>query len=158
MGSLGHSVSMGNPSHVELVSYPGQGFWIARIYDHTGNADDVAKILSNSSRIYRAGSVMEQGYNASQNPYLYASFYQSHPRYFAPTSTEWPPSDGNDISFIYATDLNGQNSFCPAHYGAEISPAPYQGDPRKWWTGTGGSVCARMLFPAQSRYLPIVLR
>ena len=157
-GSLGHIATMGNPSQVELVSYPGQGFWIARVYDSTGNADDVAKILSSGSRIYRAYSAMEQGYTTSQNQYLYASFYQSHPRYFAPTATEWPLSDSTDISSIHATDLNGQNSFCPAQYGAEISPPPFHNDPRKWWTGTGGSVCSRLLFPAESNFLPIVFR
>jgi hypothetical protein len=66
---------------------------------------------------------------------------------------EWPTSSGGNDSYIYVTDLNGQNTFCPQHYGATPN---ILGDERLWFAGTGGQLCSWLLFPSVHAYLPEV--
>jgi hypothetical protein len=154
-GNIGDLISLGPFHEVELVTY-GQGYWIARVYNQYGTGYDVAQILSGSVRIYRAGSVTEEGYSTPQDPYLTASFYHWHPQYmFWGSFQDWPPSEDGHISYIHATDINGQNTFCPQHYGAD----PNQwNDERAWFAGTGGQQCWWGLFPPDHIYLPLVMK
>lgn len=154
-GSVGDLVSLGTWHQVELVTYQ-QGFWIARVYDNNDVGYDVAKIWSTSTRIYRAGSVTEEAYGALQDPYLTTSFYHWHPQYMIPWSgfKDWLESDSSGESHIYVTDLNGQNTFCPQHYG--IRPNRF-GDERSWYAGSGGENCLWPLFPSEHLFLPLVI-
>lgn len=152
-GNVNDLVQIGSWHWVELVTY-NQGFWIARIYESNGTPHDVAKIWSTSITIYRAGSVTEEAYAISQDPHLTALFYHWHPQYLKGGVgwKEWPKSDGNN-SFIYVTDLNGQNTFCPQYYGANPN---YANDEHAWFAGMGGQKCSWLLSPAYHHYLPLV--
>jgi hypothetical protein len=156
LGNVSNLVSLNTWHLVELVTY-GQGYWIARVNEANGNAHDVAQIWSSSTRIYRAGATTEEAYTGNQDPYLTASFYHWHPQYMASGVgfQEWPASAGGNNSFIHVTDLNGQNTFCPQHYGATPN---ILGDERLWFAETGGQQCSWLLFPSVHIYLPTTLK
>jgi hypothetical protein len=152
-GNYGDLVALESWHQVELLKYPQDDFWIARVYNSGGTAHDVARILSNSNRIYKARSDTEQGYFESSDPYLTASFYHWHPQYmkWGTGWQEWPESSGDNCNSIWTEAINGPDP-CPDHYGAD----PYwTGDPRAWFAGTGGKWCdVDPLFPATYTYLP----
>ncbi len=157
LGTVGDIVSQSTWHHVELVTY-GQGYWIARVYPAGSEIGwDVAQIWSTSTRIYRAQSTMEEAYTTSQDPYLIGRFYYWHPEYIVPGSgfRDWPESAGGQRSNIYATDLNGQNTFCPDHYGVDPN---WVGNERAWYAGTSGQQCSWLLFPSAHAYIPAVLK
>lgn len=156
LGTVGDIVSQGAWHRVELVTY-GQGYWIARVYSSGDVGWDVAKIWSTSTRIYDAQVTMEEAYTTAQDPYLTGRFYHWHPEYIVPGSgfRDWPESEGGHQNQIYATDLNGQNTFCPDHYGVDPN---WLGDERAWYAGTGGHACSWLLFPSAHVYLPIALK
>ncbi|MFQ6057696.1 MAG: hypothetical protein ACE5MB_02295, partial [Anaerolineae bacterium] len=153
-GAYGDLVTLGSWHQVELVTY-GQGYWIARVYEANGTAHDVAKIWSNSDRIYLARSDTEEGYFETSDPYLTARFYHWHPQYmkWGVGWQEWPASSGSIANSIWTDAINGLDP-CPSHYGAD----PYwTGDPRAWFAGTGGKWCdVDPLFPTVYTYLPDV--
>jgi len=124
-GAYGDLVALGSWHQVELVKYTQNNYWIARVYDSGGTAYDVARIWSDSNRIYLARSDTEQGYFESSDPYLTASFYHWHPQYmkWGTGWQEWPESSGDNCNSIWTEAINGPD-LCPAHYGAD----PY-------WTG-----------------------
>lgn len=155
-GTVNDLVSLGSWHTVELVSY-GQGYWIARVYTASGTPYDVAQIWSSSSRIYFAQSTTEEAYSNPPDPYLTARFFHWHPQYMVSGTgfREWPTSSGGNNSLIYVTDLNGQNSFCPQHYGATPN---ILGDERFWFAGTDGQQCSWLLFPSVHIYLPAILK
>jgi len=150
-GFVNDLVALGSWHQVELVKYTQNNYWIARVYDSGGTAYDVAKIWSNSNRIYMARSDTEEGYVENSDPYLTASFYHWHPQYMGAGWQEWPESSGNNCNSIWTDAINGPDP-CPAHYGAD----PYwTGDPRAWFAGTAGKWCdVDPLFPATYTYLP----
>jgi hypothetical protein len=151
-GDVNQFVSPGTFSYVELVTYLA-GFWIARVYDINGTAHDVATISSGSGRAYRADATFEEGYRGV-DPY-YAGYYCfKHPQYMLQGTgfQEWATSVGSGAdSYIYPTDLDGINTFCPQHYGA--SPY-YGGDSRAWYAGTIVGYCQWLLFPSSVTYQP----
>lgn len=155
-GDANDLVALGSFHWVELVTY-GQGYWIARVHTSSQVGYDVAKIWSDSPRIYRASSTSEEVYSDPQDPFLHASFYHWHPQYMVWGSgfQEWPESAGGQRSFIWVTDLNGQTDFCPDHYGADPN---MWGDERAWYAGSGGQRCSWLLFPSAHAYLPAVLK
>lgn len=152
-GFVNDLVALGSWHQMELVKYTQNNYWIARVYDSNGIAYDVAKIWSDSNRIYLARSDTEEGYVESSDPYLTASFYHWHPWYmkWGTGWQEWPESSGDNCNSIWTEAINGPDP-CPAHYGAD----PYwTGDPRAWFAGTGGKWCdVDPLFPATYTYLP----
>lgn len=68
---------------------------------------------------------------------------------------EWPASGGSHDSIIYVTDINGQNTFCPAHYGVDPN---WAGDEHAWYAGTNGKRCFWLLFPSVHVYMPATLK
>ena len=58
-GSPGSIATVGRWQDVELVAYPGDGFWIARVYDQYGNPTDVAKVLNESSLTIKSFPIRE---------------------------------------------------------------------------------------------------
>lgn len=149
-------VSLNTWHWVELVTYE-QGYWIARVYEADGYAHDVAKIWSSNTQIWDADVAMEEAYSNPPDPYLSASFYHWHPQWllWGTGFQEWPESINTHKSTISAFDQDGNNTFCPDHYGATPN---WLGDPRAWYAGTGGHLCNWVLFPGYHDYLPIVLR
>lgn len=153
-GSYGQWVNLYEWHWVELVKYPQDNFWIARVYETNGTAHDVAKIWSTSSRIYLARSDTEEGYYEAADPYITMWFYHWHPQYMEGGIgwQEWPVSTGGTgNSTIWVSPA----SICPDHYGA--TPNTF-GDERSWFAGTGGQVCSWLLFPSAHVYLPITLK
>jgi adenosylcobinamide amidohydrolase len=154
-GDPNQFVSPNNWSYVELATYL-QGFWIARVYEPNGTPHDVATIQSGSGRIWEPNATFEEAYNLSYDPHYNAYFYFKHPQYMSWTTgfQEWVTSVGSGAdNFIYATDLDGQNTFCAQNYGA--TPY-YSGDSRAWYAGTGGQQCSWLLFPSFTSYEPSV--
>jgi len=141
VGNWGDRATVGQWQKVELVTY-GQGFWIARVYDQYGNALDVAKILSNSTQIYRATAVTEEAYHQSTDPYMTASFWHSHPKYMI-----WGSGGGfQDRPASPSPGVKGSHnkllvsparpiSICPDHYIARLN---WGNDPRVWYAGSAG--------------------
>jgi hypothetical protein len=153
-GSYGQFVNLYQWHIVELVKYPQDNFWIARVYDANGTAHDVAKIWSTSNRIYMAHSDTEEGYYETTDPYITAKFYHWHPQYmdWERGWQDWPCSTGGTgNSTIWASP----ESICPTHYGA--TPNMF-GDERAWFAGTGGTVCFWLLFPCYHLFLPLILK
>ena len=150
-GFVDEIVTLGSWHQVELVKYTQNNYWIARVYDSGGTAYDVAKIWSDSNRIYMARSDTEEGYVESSDPYLTASFHHWHPQYMGTGWQEWPESSDDNCNSIWTEAINGPDP-CPDHYGAD----PYwTGDPRAWFAGTDGKWCdVDPLFPATYTYLP----
>lgn len=142
VGAWGDRATIGYWQKVELVTYPNQGFWIARVYDRYGKALDVAKILSNSTRIYRATAVTEEAYcPGCIDQHMTASFWHSHPKYMVWGSgpgtgfQDWPasPSGGarGSNNKLYALP----SSICPNYYIARLN---WGNDPRVWYAGSAG--------------------
>jgi hypothetical protein len=149
-GDYGELVTLNTWQQVELVKYPQDNFWIARVYDTTGSPHDVAKIWSTSNRIYLARSDTEEGYYEAGDPYITASFYHWHPQYMNWQSgwQDWPASSGGNCNDIWTSPV----PICPYHYGANPN---MWGDPRSWFAGTGGKWCdVDPLFPTDYVYLP----
>jgi len=152
-GANGDLVSLSSWYYVELVTYPGQGNWVARVAGY-----DVAIIYDNSTTITKAYVTMEEAYTTAQDPYVLASFYFWHPQYMGTTTwQDWTASSGggDSDSVVIAEDYHLQNTFCPQHYG--VTPN-YAGSERAWYAGTGGQVCWWLLFPADHIYLPLVMK
>lgn len=137
-GNYGDRATIGNWQRVELVTYTGQGFWIARVYDQNNNPLDVVKIMSSSVTIYRALATTEEAHTLATDPYLTARFYHSHPQYmvWGTGFQEWPASSGGNNNRIWTWP----QGICDFHYGATVN---LLGDPRYWFAGTGGSTCSR---------------
>ncbi len=153
-GSYGQLVNLYQWHSVELVKYPQDNFWIARVYETDGTGHDVAKTWSASNRIYLARSDTEEGYYEDSDPHITASFYHWHPQYmdWGIGWQEWPRSTGgagNSTIWVWPS------SICPNYYGA--TPNMF-GDERSWFAGTGGQVCYWLLFPSTRLYLPLILK
>lgn len=150
IGNAGDLVSVAAWHNVELVTYPGDGFWTARVYESDGiTSHDVARIASSSTRIYVAQSTSEEAYNNwAWDPFFNAQFYHWHPRYMVPYQgfQDWPSSDGNN-STIYMN----RSGFCPNAYGMTPNFSNHE---HAWFAGTGGQQCSWLLFPSQHLYTP----
>lgn len=133
VGAEGDLATIGHWQNVELVTYPGDGFWIARVYDQNGAANDVAKILYDSSRIYRATAVTEEAYPEATDPFIRASFWHNHPKYmvWGTGFQNWPASSGGHNNRLFTSPT----TICPNHYIAKIN---LNGDPRIWYAGSAG--------------------
>jgi hypothetical protein len=133
VGNYGDRATIGHWQNVELVTY-GQGFWIARVYDQNGNAQDVAKVLYGSLTIYRATAVTEEAYTESTDPYILASFWHNHPKYmvWGTGFQDWPASSGGQNNHLYTSP----SSICPNHYIARLNW--FGNDPRIWYAGSAG--------------------
>ena len=128
---------------VELVHYPSQAYWIARVYDQYGQAQDVARIntgITGTHRIYRAYVASEERYPL-QDVGLLNSYYFKHPKYkpLNQPFAEWPASGGgfNNRFYYFPTGL------CSAYYG--FTPN-LENNPRHWYSGSGGQTCAGISF------------
>jgi hypothetical protein len=148
---------------MRLQKYSTENFWRAYVYDSNGIGYLVAKIQSDSNRIYMARSDTEEGYYESNDPYIALNFYHWHPQYmYNSVWRDWPESTGGlgDSEIWIAGRDNSGNSvdpttICPAHYGTNPN---FAGDERSWYAGSTGQLCSWLLFPSQHIFLPIVTR
>jgi hypothetical protein len=146
-GTIGDRVSLNHFQTVELVTY-NQGFWIARVYDQFGNPLDVARldVSTPTNNITKATVTMEEGYTESSDPYLLATFFFSHPKYFIGGTgnpfAEWPASAGTNTNRLTPSPTG----ICPNHYYAKLN---FGNDPRVWYAGSkiqGSGVCSANIF------------
>lgn len=154
LGNTNDIVQMNVWHQVELVTY-GQGYWIARVYDSNLNAYEVARINYAGTRLYRAESTTEEGYDSwwPSDPFLTARFYHWRPRYMdwnIGAFQFWPRSDGNN-STIYVN----RSGFCPNAYGMNPN---FNNDEDAWYVGMGGQQCSWLLFPSRHHYIPLVIK
>ncbi|MFZ3071172.1 MAG: hypothetical protein WA110_08645 [Anaerolineaceae bacterium] len=135
-GSVGSLANTGVWHQVELVTYQ-QGFWIARVYDDYGNAEDVAKISSSSARIYKATASFEEGFNSIPDPHYRGSFFSSYPKYmiWGTGFANWPASDNSTANTLSNVSDLAYNNFCPTYYNAVLN---WNNNPRVWYFGTAG--------------------
>lgn len=161
-GAVGDIVAVGNYYRVELRRVS-PSTWHAMIYDTYSNPYVLATINSNSTTIYRAAAVTEQGYSSSNNPYTPAYYYHYHPRYYVSAPyvyADWPQSETGitaispkKFSEIWTWASDSAN-FCPVYYGAIPNIAE---DERFWFAGTGGLECSYLLFWPRV-FLPLIQR
>jgi len=149
-GEVGEFVDFGYLYKVELVTYFGEDYWIARVEDSQRNSHDVAIILSDSKNVYRINVNMEEGWNTQADPYEFGVFRMWHPQYnsWIDGFQEWPASDSTKNK-LYSAPID----ICPQHYGAWIF---LENDPRYWRAGTSGSICKAVMFPAHQLFIPFV--
>lgn len=162
-GAPGDLVSVGSWYRVELRRV--SGGWHAMLYDANSFPWVLAQINDTGATIYDATVTSEQGYSTAPNPYTQMDYFYAYPLHYVPatgTYVHWPNSaTGVDLSqnphrfsHLYAADLNGQNTFCPTHYGATLN---YLNDERIWFAGTGGQTCDALMFPPKT-YIPLVIK
>lgn len=146
-GDFSDRATIGNFHKVELVTYPGQGFWIVRVYDQFSNPLDVARLdfSTPTNNITQATATTEEFYSESSDPHIRAKFWYSHPRYWVGGTgypfAEWPASDGTNNNSMTPSP----SSICPKYYYAKFN----QGDPRVWYAGSkiqGSGVCTGNMF------------
>jgi hypothetical protein len=139
----------------ELVTYYGENFWTARVYDEYDNAYDVARFPTTYKQIYDADVVMEEGYAQITDPYEYGSFYMYHPQYeYNGNYQDWPVTVYPSVNQLRPYPLE----VCPTHYSATINLI---GNPRFWHAGSNsaGQTCFAAMFPATDFfYLPLVIK
>ena len=129
-------------TRVEFVTYPGQSWWIARVYHTNGTAHDVAKIYSSSKQIFAAHAWSEEGYIPSNDPYYAMNFYHYHPEYHTGSGFVLWPGGWSGAPNVRNRIEMWPISLCPAHYNAEIN---IQGNPHLWrfasviWNGVCGA-------------------
>jgi len=147
-GDYGDRATLNQFQTVELVTYPNQGFWIARVQDQYGNPLDVAEIdyVTPTNNLTRADLVAEKRYAAASDPHFLAIFYFSHPRYYIGGTgdpfAEWPASDGTHNNYLAPSP----SGICPKYYNARLN---FAGDSRIWYAGTksqGQGVCSGHMF------------
>lgn len=151
-GNPNDLVEYGYFSRVELVKYPGDDFWIARIEDSHGYIFDVARIWSDSENIYDVDVNMEEGWSQIQDPYEYGVFHMWNPQYnsWVDGFRDWPPSSTNVKNHLHSHPV----AICPEHYGAWINVA---GNLRYWVAGSGGPTCEAEMFTSKT-FLPILIK
>ena len=154
-GAFNNEVRYGNFYTVELVKYPLDNFWIARlINEETNYAIDVAFFLSGRNTIFDASVNMEEGWPTAQDPYENGVFHMWHPHYnsWQDGFRECPPSiDGEFYNRLYSDPA----SICPNHYAADIL---ILNDSRYWKVGNVYGICQAIMFPSTQVILPIALR
>lgn len=147
-GDINDRATIGNFHKVELVTYPGQGFWIARVYDQNGNPLDVARLdfSTSTNKITKASVTMEEGYVETSDPHLLAKFWFSHPKYWIGGTgdpfAEWPASTTTQKNTITPSP----SGICPTYYYAIRR---WGGDARVWYAGTKTStagICSGNIF------------
>ncbi|MEA3440469.1 MAG: hypothetical protein U9R58_09310 [Chloroflexota bacterium] len=149
-GDYSDIVTIGGWHQVRLYKGASEGYWYARVYDEYGNYSTVARINSQSNRIYLARSDTEEGYYESSDPFITLQFYHWHPQFMKGGNwADWPESDSIGKSEIWTSP----STICPDHYGATPN---LLGNDRYWYAGTGGPTCEYVLFPSERIYLPIV--
>jgi len=162
-GLAGDLVSVANWYRVELRRVTGG--WHAMLYDTNRFPYVLAQINDTGATIYDATVTSEQGYSGTTNPYTQMDYFYSHPLHYVPATTtyvDWPRSANGIIpsqnparfSQLYAVDLNGQNTFCPTHYGANLN---YWNNDRVWFAGTSGQTCGALMFPPKT-YIPLAIK
>lgn len=154
-GPFNQEVTYGKFYAVELVKYPLDNFWIARlINEETNYAIDVAFFLSGRNTIFDVSVNMEESWPTAQDPYENGVFHMWHPQYnsWQDGFREWPLSiNGEFNNRLYTVPA----SICPNHYAADIL---ILNDPRYWKAGSINGICQAIMFPSTQVVLPIALR
>lgn len=153
LGNVGDLVGLNSWHWVEMVYYPGQPYWVVRVYNSSNVSSDVALVHSTSLIIHRAYSAMENAYVETTDPYYLGKYEFSHPQWMFPFAgfQDWPKSDNTYNSHIYSTP----SGICPTHYGATPN---LNNDEYAWFAGSGGQICNWLLFPSQHHYLPLIIK
>lgn len=125
------------------VTYPGQNWWILRVYDVNGVAYDVAKVFSSSKQIYRAYTASEYGYNPPDENLL-MNFYHYYPAAWDWNTSSinlWPSSAGsgqNNRIWTTPSSICQNDETGPNEYGATIN---IQNNTHLWQNISGGLEC-----------------
>lgn len=162
-GLPGDLVSVANWYRVELRRV--SSGWHAMLYDTNSFPYVLAQINDTGVTIYDATVTSEQGYSEATNPYTQMDYFYWHPLHYVPAAyayVDWPRSANGIIpsqnparfSQLRAVDLNGQNTFCPTHYGANLN---YLNDDRVWFAGTSGQTCGALMFPPKT-FIPLAIK
>ncbi len=157
-GNLSNIIIPGQTTKVGLRTNGGE--WIASVSDQSGITWDVATIKTSSPQIFDSSIAFEEGYPTGiQDPFTLGRFVFYYPEYRISYDSyaSWPVSiSANylDNSFIYSTNLQGLNTFCPQNYGANVNIFP--DSPRVWFEGSGGMICEYLLFPGYRQFIPSV--
>jgi hypothetical protein len=102
--------------------------WQAAMLAYDGTNLDLATIVSDSPRIYRAQATAEEAYGSSTDPFDSLAEYFYHPHY---VTSEWPPYGMFQIARLPAQDP-------PCVYGGQFF---VNGDSRWWYAGGGATDC-----------------
>lgn len=115
----------------------GGGQWLPSVATDSGGYD-VAVIQTTSPQIYRASVVAEEGYDTATDPQVAMGYYFYHPRY-SYIGIDWPSVSNGGTNILFTDSLPNHTSICPNLYGGAMNLLD---DPRYWYAGIGGSVCA----------------
>jgi hypothetical protein len=123
--------------------------WVARVYDGNGNANDVALISSNSTRIYNAEVTMEAAFPGTTTPQWSADFEAYHPQYYqSGVYKDWEVSGAAAKNYLKTGVVGVPNNFCPGTYATRPH---YFSDSRWWYAGSGTNStgqCDWLFFPS----------